>query len=1096
MKDLKISYYNFPHPLLIGLHRDSPMNLTMTANKGPANYKVNLKMNLVSACEFDMSNDPESGQFDVIGDSIILAIEFLQPCFDIDWHLSTALPDVTRDEQEVDFQARVPYFTAREDNSLQTISILRRKVGQVDYSSIEKFEIFTISNEEFTGLGSLDVIELAGNSAKGYVSRMGEDLILFTTATIPPDAGDGVYEYILRSQCGSNFKLSPPLFTYMELTNFDMFGVQHPFQQMVYYGDSIVAEFTAPLQCDKSIVEINITNPRKVMTEYKIDAEFEARCDGAVLYIFPRKQMFEREGGETLLVSLRARSLHGSISPIIEFEVVLQCWSDQYLATPLSCNTCPENFISNPGSPSLSFCTCDPTKTDYCGMCKANEYMDVATSCTKCPFNSASPAGSISISDCTCNPGYTGVINAKDDQCTLCAANTYEESGRCVPCPALAQSESGATSISDCVCPSGYVANWADAQIVRGTERGVLRQQKRQENACMQCAENQYATPTGCQACATGFLSPAGSSSAQDCQCGDDSCDLCLGGTYLDEAGESCLSCGEHASSPAGAIGKESCVCDLGHVFADDGSGNCEPCPQNTFALGSACVACPQGGTTAAAATASVSDCICVEGFFLYSGICVSCDRAELLVLEEVPAACDNQASSDIPCGERDSCPTGYELQEGQCMLCGEGQYKVNGACVPCPQDTISSFARSECECPSSDMRQAREGRVTQWYDNADPPCALVKSEPQLVMLLIRGYDSNCLCEDKSAFTAAFRADLATLLAQADVVEEWADHSKFYIIDATSAADGVLVRAMVWLEGDTKRGKMWKIQFASMLSQHIGDTPEGILLPNLRDTKCKAGEDTFLDSEFFSVTRFGSEMSAVNCEVDIVSDAPIYITGGEDAVVLHDISRSWMEWTAAGNMELTMQSRTWNQGEEWRLQMSNLHLPPYYNAETKTSTIPLDNAMFPVDGWYQVMFQARCASTFVASTKLHVEVTPLQIVSVSFEKPIAEIGSSDTPVLAYAHLNKMPAQQNNQLLVGKVTVQSSTGELTHTVFVESNRIEVGFAFPSGAPPASVDLTFSGILDITGSILQGKHVFRLDVQGDGSTIRRGVGGDQD
>eukprot|EP00793_Prasinoderma_coloniale_P001476 PRCOL_00003280-RA len=257
----------------------------------------------------------------------------------------------------------------------------------------------------------------------------------------------------------------------------------------------------------------------------------------------------------------------------------------------------------------------DATDATACSPCGAGTYADAvgAAQCTNCPAGTfVAGAGSTSAGDCAaCGSGRTSVAGAS--ACTDCTAGTYGPSGinpECEPCPANTFSDSdGAVSCTACpastTSPAGSTSASAcvcgDSVMVAARIDGVL--------TCACPAGTRTAGSDACEQCELGTYADRG---------GLDTCKPCPAGATTQRLGATAAD--ECACPPNSALVADRCVCLAGFegMLLQPGDA-CAPCGIGSFKSlpGPAqCDACPPGATTADVAALSDAECQCVPGSY------------------------------------------------------------------------------------------------------------------------------------------------------------------------------------------------------------------------------------------------------------------------------------------------------------------------------------------------------------------------------------------------------------------------------------------------------------------------------------------------
>ncbi|KAG2496096.1 hypothetical protein HYH03_005699 [Edaphochlamys debaryana] len=412
----------------------------------------------------------------------------------------------------------------------------------------------------------------------------------------------------------------------------------------------------------------------------------------------------------------------------------IDCAANTYSDTPNSrtCKACPAG-TSKPGSKA-----CDPCpagsylKQEYswgpitCEPCPIGSYSTEAGSvqCTACPFGSSSYEGSTSCE--LCPPGAF-VYSVPDvygyGQCTACPRNTYNDqpgfSGEsCKPCPeGFTAVEEGSTKCEQ--CPAGsYVGKIGS------------------NTFCSVCPANTYTTQPGtvggCSPCPEGTWSLGGATECIQCPAGSYGrgfCRECPPATYQDEAGtEECKACPEGYTTKPGARNVLHCkICPAGG-YIDAETGECLPCPEDTYSdtLGTvgSCKACP-ARTAAPKGSSHPGHCrLCPPGRYFVAGHdgeptghCLPCpintfSSAEGLVADicepcPVGTTSGEGATECTPCAPGSfyqvgvTTPDPYLYVTANCAYCPVGFYSTEPKsleCTPCPLgSTTGDVGATKC---------------------------------------------------------------------------------------------------------------------------------------------------------------------------------------------------------------------------------------------------------------------------------------------------------------------------------------------------------------------------------------------------------------
>ena len=428
-----------------------------------------------------------------------------------------------------------------------------------------------------------------------------------------------------------------------------------------------------------------------------------------------------------------------------------------------SCELCPANTNSNPSSTSRFSCRCNVGATGSdggpCVQCSAGKFKEnigdapcidceagkysqsvgSSSTCSACPDDSSSPAGSSTSTACACNAGFTGPSGGTCVQCPAGKHKAETGNSACLQCEGgKFSSTAGSTSESTCsLCPELSSSPPGSVQCVcnpgtSGPDGGPCARCEAGKfkslagsGACEECEEGKFSgeigarTESTCSACPQDSLSPAASTTLNDCLCkagatGPDGgpCSLCESGTFKEAPGtEPCLSCPVGLTSNPGATASSSCnnQCDVGSSGPDGGpcvlctggkfkavlgDASCLPC---SVAAGQFCPAgsptdegtpCPVG-FYCEGGDADQQPCTALEGFYCPQGSTsaagLACPTGFFCAGGTNDKACNAAAGSYCPpdssSAEGSLCPAGYFCQGGgQMMKCPNGTSSMHGS--------------------------------------------------------------------------------------------------------------------------------------------------------------------------------------------------------------------------------------------------------------------------------------------------------------------------------------------------------------------------------------------------------------------------------
>lgn len=420
------------------------------------------------------------------------------------------------------------------------------------------------------------------------------------------------------------------------------------------------------------------------------------------------------------------------------------------------CTNCPIDKYSLPRSSLCIDCGATATTNSLSGssscVCKRG-YQPSGTLCIPCSagyFKTTS--GNLTCSQCS--PG-TFQSTIGQTTCTGCSAGTFQAAfGKtsCELCPGGSYSSSiNATSPSVCQkCPVNTFSNATGAQSnsaciachPNATTNGL--DGRSQPSACMckegfqgdgvttcsPCPVNAYkASPSDavCSSCGIGATTN-GKTGSSVCYCPED--------TYGDPR-YNCTICPD-SKFKVGLTSAITFVTDCGAErqclpgYYGDPSASCMNCPQNTYRSGNAvsvttrddCLSCPAGSVTLVTAAGSISDCLCMAGYFSIGGSnCFVCPVNTYKTSTTNSAVCTNCPENSSTSGATNStsiaacsCNPGFAGKpETGCILCGPNSSPIpgssscqcnagyypqnNNTCAPCQPGTYKTNpGNSSCD--------------------------------------------------------------------------------------------------------------------------------------------------------------------------------------------------------------------------------------------------------------------------------------------------------------------------------------------------------------------------------------------------------------
>lgn len=384
-----------------------------------------------------------------------------------------------------------------------------------------------------------------------------------------------------------------------------------------------------------------------------------------------------------------------------------------------SCSRCPAGSFKN------------TTGNGACVACSENSISQRgAESCTQCGENTVTIG--TSRLECVCDAGLQrenrscveclqGSFKAApgDFACDLCAVDTFANSTgsrECTPCPPNEETN-GALGASLCVCSAGYFRNDA---VCEPCAAGTFKSSSG-DDVCLPCAVNAISASSAleCSPCAPNSVTVGDDRTSCVCDAGyervGDTCQACPRGTYKAVVGDSstCVMC-PHAEAVgylydtisteeasvhctecnpnSGVIAHDhtQCYCDAGYFDYDapiTALSNCTACPAGSFKAtrgSDACVSCPEGSTSPAAASS-----------------CDECRQNEV----EVENQCVCDAGFQRVISDCEPCPSGMfkaDAGEYSCTACEEDTYSgpaPSTACQPCPSNSDTNGLDTQFRC-------------------------------------------------------------------------------------------------------------------------------------------------------------------------------------------------------------------------------------------------------------------------------------------------------------------------------------------------------------------------------------------------------------
>jgi len=231
-----------PVPFII----EDSVDVVLEAYKGPkGRVYENVRVYMVSSCEWEIYNDVETGAPNFIHDWVDISMSFLPDCPIASWHPSfLPLPPATSEERTVRLAVQFPDYEI-EQNVLTKVEFLYLREGDHYWHSIAELE--------------QDFLEL-------------ETFSSFYDWTVGQNIYDGSYEVKVKAACelSSSESISVPLVIDQKI--FKFFGTLSPLGNPLRKGEAAVLSFSKELDCPT--LEISVTPEDNV----KEALDFRTNC--------------------------------------------------------------------------------------------------------------------------------------------------------------------------------------------------------------------------------------------------------------------------------------------------------------------------------------------------------------------------------------------------------------------------------------------------------------------------------------------------------------------------------------------------------------------------------------------------------------------------------------------------------------------------------------------------------------------------------------------------------------------------------------------------------------------------------------------------
>jgi hypothetical protein len=353
------------------------------------------------------------------------------------------------------------------------------------------------------------------------------------------------------------------------------------------------------------------------------------------------------------------------------------------------CESCPvDTYSPDPAGtaclPCPNMTTYGATGMDSCYCFPGFNIFDNATGCQPCPTGTFSTAGLL------CEP-----CSACPEDHRLQAACNSTHDAACVPCPNFSNSPPGQT-LEVCLyeyqgvcepCPPGTASstNANNSLLCEPCPSGTFQEGEAAETClpCATCPAGQFAgiqctstSDTVCQNCTQCAL---WQHRVRVCNATTDTgCQACSPDFFCD--GLEQTPCPLHAVSPANSSSLEDCVCVPGRF--EDANGFCAECGPDVYCFEDQRLACPAHSVTQTVLATSLAACRCQRGYYQTNATATSFDCA----LCGPDDWCFNNSAFDCP-DERMTAAAGSGFLSN--CTCAAGWYNSDDdtLCLPCPSD-------------------------------------------------------------------------------------------------------------------------------------------------------------------------------------------------------------------------------------------------------------------------------------------------------------------------------------------------------------------------------------------------------------------------
>ena len=387
---------------------------------------------------------------------------------------------------------------------------------------------------------------------------------------------------------------------------------------------------------------------------------------------------------------------------------------------------CPEGTVTPIQCPAGLYCAASVSAGTACALgsyclagssaeaaCPMFFYCQTTASKLPCPSGSMCPAGTVAPIQCPAGSFCVASVSAG----VQCPAGMYCGSGVSVgtacslgfACPA------GSVSPTSCVKPANSYYTGHGTGAATSCPWTCNAGYYLDGNLCSQCAANSWCIAGAQNTCPSNTLSPALSSSQNQCLCapgyfgngsraGTSPCPICTSGSYCPGGNADLIhACPGNYLSPTGSAAASDCNCKPGYKLAAD-SSRCIECVSGELCLDGVATSCPPN-TLSPPGSFSSADCVCAPGFVGVGSECTQCPENYVCPGGNVQLPCAANAVSPVQSTNSSACycDRGYEgIENSTCVPCPPNAWCWTGVINQCPPNTsspaMSNYIRN-CTC-------------------------------------------------------------------------------------------------------------------------------------------------------------------------------------------------------------------------------------------------------------------------------------------------------------------------------------------------------------------------------------------------------------